>query len=200
MNRLTKVALVAAFAAALTTLARADNGHDHDRYHDQDHGHASAPSDSPLVAKVYKAVQRFKDINVAMGEGWVQGTPCVSGPDHGAMGVHFILPERVQKAVLKAEEPEALIYEPLENGYFQLVGVEFIILADVWQANNSSDGTPAGPPALEGHLLNYIGMPNRYGLPPFFEIHVWAFEHNPNGSFADWNNRVTCENQRLSTP
>ena len=187
MNRLTTLVVVAAFTAALATLARADNGHDHD----YDHDHAALRSDSPLVAKVYKAVKRFADINVALGEGWVQGTPCVSGPDHGAMGVHFILKERVDKAILKAEYPEALIYEPLENGSFRLVGVEFIILADVWQANNPD----AGPPALDGNLLNYVGSPNRYGLPPFFEIHVWAFEHNPNGSFSDWNNRVTCEKQ-----
>jgi hypothetical protein len=195
MNKLTSLAVIAAFTAALTTLARADNSHDYD--HDQDHGgHASVPGNSPLVAKVYAAVKRFKDINVATGEGWVQGTPCVSGPDHGAMGVHFILQERVQKAVLKADQPEALIYEPLDNGNFRLVGVEFIILADVWQTNNPG----AGPPALEGNLLNFVDMPNRYGLPPFYEIHVWAFEHNPNGSFADWNNRVTCENQQVSTP
>jgi hypothetical protein len=188
MNRLTTLGAVAAFTAALTLLtspARADNGHDQDR------DHASVRSDSPLVAKVHAAVRRFADINVALAEGWVQGTPCVSGPDHGAMGVHFILPARVQAALLDAEQPEALIYEPLENGTLRLVGVEFIILADVWQTNNPN----AGPPALDGNLLNYVGTPNRYGLPAFYEIHVWAFEHNPNGSFADWNNRVTCERQ-----
>jgi hypothetical protein len=185
MNRLITLAVVTAFTAALATLARADNGHDHDQ------DHASLRSDSPLVAKVYRAVRRFADINVALGEGWVQGTPCVSGPDHGAMGVHFILQERVNKAVLQAEYPEALIYEPQENGTFRLVGVEFIILADVWQTNNPD----AGPPVLDGNLLNYVGSPNRYGLPAFYEMHVWAFEHNPNGSFSDWNNRVTCEKQ-----
>jgi hypothetical protein len=37
----------------------------------------------------------------------------------------------------------------------------------------------------------------RYGLPGFYEIHVWAFEHNPSGSFADCNNRVVCDKQPL---
>ena len=50
---------------------------------------------------------------------------------------------------------------------------------------------------LEGHLLNYVGEPNRYGLPAFYEIHVWAWEQNPSGSFADWNNVVSCEKQAL---
>jgi hypothetical protein len=84
-----------------------------------------------------------------------------------------------------------LIYEPLESGAFRLVGVEYIILADVWKTNNPD----AGPPALEGNLLNFVGYPNRYGLPAFFELHIWAFEHNPMGSFADWNTRVVCDKQ-----
>ena len=191
MNRLTTVAIVAACTAALATLARADNGHDHD----YDHGHASVRSDSPLVAKVRGATQRYADINVAIAEGWVQGTPCVSGPEFGAMGVHFVLPARVNAAVLEAEYPEALIYEPLESGAFRLVGVEYIILADVWKTNNPD----AGPPALEGNLLNFVGYPNRYGLPAFFELHIWAFEHNPMGSFADWNTRVLCDKQPLAS-
>jgi len=191
MNRLTTMAVVAACTATLATLARADNGHDHD--YDHDHGHASVRSDSPLVAKVRGATQRYTDINVAMAEGWVQGTPCVSGPEFGAMGVHFIMQSRVNAAVLEAEYPEALIYEPLESGAFRLVGVEYIILADVWKANYPD----AGPPALEGNLLNFVGYPNRYGLPAFFELHIWAFEHNPMGSFADWNTRVVCDKQPL---
>ncbi len=50
--------------------------------------------------------------------------------------------------------------------------------------------------------MNLVGTPNRYGLPSFFELHVWAFEDNPDGSFADFNIRVSCEEQRgeLKTP
>ena len=47
---------------------------------------------SPLIDKVRAATERYKDVNVAIAEGWVPGTPCVSGPNSGAMGVHFILP------------------------------------------------------------------------------------------------------------
>jgi hypothetical protein len=91
--------------------------------------------------------------------------------------------------VLDAEQPQALIYEPMTDGAMRLVGVEFIVLAQNWPANSV--------PALEGNLLNYIGAPNRYGLPAFWEIHVWAWEQNPKGSYADWNTHVTCANQPL---
>jgi hypothetical protein len=150
---------------------------------------------SPLVAKVHKATAQFRDINAALAAGFAQATPCVSGPDFGAMGVHFVLGSRVTAGTLNATQPQALIYEPLPNGAFRLVGVEFIILASVWQTQNPGS---AATPALEGHLLNFVDAPNRYGLPAFYELHVWAWEQNPVGSFADWNTQVTCDQQPTS--
>ncbi len=160
------------------------------------HSHDSAAEKkvtSPLIDKVRGATARYLDVNVALNEPepWVRGTPCVSGPNSGAMGVHYILPSRVFDGVLNANEPEALIYEPLPNGALRLVGVEFIVLAGDWAALHPDGSTPA----LDGHLTNYVGAPNRYGLPAFYELHVWAWEHNPNGSFADWNTQVSCDNQ-----
>src|SRR5580700_9268183 len=151
-----------------------------------------AMADSPLVEKVRSATARFTDLNVAIAEGFVPATPCVSGPDTGAMGVHFVLPARITGGVLNAEQPEALIYEPMSNGSMRLVGVEFIVLSSVWAANNPGGGVPA----LDGNLLNYISAPNRYGLPAFYEMHVWAWENNPKGSYADWNTQVTCDHQQ----
>jgi hypothetical protein len=146
---------------------------------------------SPLISKVREATARYKDINVAISEGFAQATPCVSGPNSGAMGVHFVLFDRVTNGVLSADQPESLIYEPMPNGAMRLVGVEFIVLVATWESMHPG----SGPPALDGHLLNLVSAPNRYGLPAFYEMHVWAWEHNPVGSFADWNTRVTCEQQ-----
>jgi len=150
---------------------------------------------SPLVNKVRKATAQFKDINAALAAGFVQATPCVSGPDFGAMGVHFVLGSRIAAGTLNGTQPEALIYEPLPSGAFRLVGVEFIILASVWQTQNPGS---TATPALEGHLMNFVDAPNRYGLPAFYELHVWAWEHNPVGSFADWNTQVSCDQQPTS--
>lgn len=138
---------------------------------------------APLIDKVRGATDRYQHIEVALHEGWVRATPCVSGPSEGAMGVHLVLPDRLGDGVVDASEPEALIYEPQPNGGWRLVGVEFIALASTVQ----------GPPSLDGHLLNYVGEPNRYGLPAFYEMHVWAWRENPKGSFADWNTTVTCD-------
>lgn len=153
---------------------------------------AYADQNSPLIDKVRAATARYLDINAALRDKFVQGTPCVSGPDTGAMGVHFVRPDRLQSFVLQSDQPQALIYEPLPGGAFRLVGVEFIVLAPVWlEQPNVGDTTPV----LEGNLLNYISAPNRFGLPAFYELHVWAWEDNPKGTFADWNTHVTCEKQ-----
>jgi hypothetical protein len=148
---------------------------------------------TPLVDKVRHATARYLDINEALREGFVTATPCVSGPDTGAMGVHLVLPARISAGLLDATQPQALIYEPMADGAMRLVGVEFIVLESVWVGNNPSGGVPA----LAGNLLNYIAAPNRYGLPAFYEIHVWAWQNNPKGSYADWNTQVTCSHQPL---
>lgn len=153
---------------------------------------AYADQSSPLIDKVRAATAQFLDINAARRAGFVQGTPCVSGPDTGAMGVHFVMPSRITSFVLQADQPQALIYEPIPGGAFRLVGVEFIVLAGVWLGQ--PDGA-SSTPALDGDLFNYISAPNRFGLPAFYELHVWAWEDNPKGSFADWNTHVTCEKQ-----
>ena len=156
---------------------------------------AQSSGDSSLLAeKVRHATGRFLNINVALAEGWVPATPCVSGPDTGAMGVHLVLPPRLNDALLDATQPEALIYEPMANGAMRLVGVEFIVIANVWALHHA----PPAVPALEGNLLNYIGEPNRFGLPAFYELHVWAWEQNPRGTLADWNTQVSCDHQPVS--
>jgi hypothetical protein len=156
---------------------------------------ADASSDSsPIIEKVRHATARFVNINVALAEGWVPATPCVSGPDTGAMGVHLVLPARLDQIALKGDTPEALIYEPMTNGAMRLVGVEFIVKKSVWELTNP----PPAVPAVEGNLMNLIGEPNRFGLPAFYEVHVWAWQDNPRGTFADWNTRVTCDAQAVS--
>jgi hypothetical protein len=90
---------------------------------------------------------------------------------------------------LNANEPQALIYEPVGKA-MKLVGVEFIAIADPWLTAHQQ-----APPVLEGQLLQYIGAPNRYGLPGLFELHVWAWRDNPHGAYVDWNTHVTCEEE-----
>ena len=49
---------------------------------------AVASAHESLAQKVRAATSQYVNVNVPLhnGEGWVVGTPCVSGPDFGAMG------------------------------------------------------------------------------------------------------------------
>lgn len=159
---------------------------------DSAHEHAAHNQAVPaqLVQTVRNATKQFIDVNNAGPAGYGPFLGCVSGPDHGAMGIHYVNGDLIGDGQIDANHPEALIYEPQGNK-LRLVGVEYIVDAATWLANNN--GTP---PVLEGQSFQLVGIPNRYNIPaPFFELHVWAWRDNPNGAFVDWNNRVTCEGQ-----
>jgi hypothetical protein len=141
-----------------------------------------------LVQTVRAATQQFVDVNAATAAGYKPFLGCITGPDMGAMGVHYVNADLVSGGQMDATQPQALIYEPTAGG-MRLVGVEFIALSVPWLAQN-----PA-PPVLEGQSFQFIDTPNRYGLPALFELHVWAWRDNPNGAFVDWNTHVTCEKQ-----
>jgi hypothetical protein len=139
-----------------------------------------------LVEAVRQATEPFKNLEKAEAAGYALFHGCVSGPQEGAMGIHFVNGDLVGDGVLDPEHPEALLYK-YTNGQAQLVGVEYVVIADAWHANHEA------PPVLMGQLFNYVGSPNRYGIPAFYELHVWAWDRNPRGTYADWNPRVSCD-------
>jgi hypothetical protein len=153
----------------------------HDMNHDG-HGHVSAR----LVQIVQDATRKYLNVNEATGAGYAPFLGCVTGPDHGAMGIHYVN-GALLNSQLYADQPQALIYEP-EGNRLRLVGVEYILDATTWLKNNNNT-----PPVLEGQVFQLVPSPNRFNLPTFFELHVWAWRENPLGAFVDWNTHVTCE-------
>jgi hypothetical protein len=139
-----------------------------------------------LVGEVRQATRDFRDVTVAMAAGYGSSGSCVSGPEEGAMGVHYVNGALVADGMLDAQRPEALLYEQ-RGGQLRLLAVEYLVIAQQWDASNP------GPPVLMGQHFHYVGSPNRYRLPPFYELHVWAWRNNPNGMFVDWNPAVSCE-------
>jgi hypothetical protein len=155
----------------------------------QSHDHmADAKSVSGAFVKlVRESTERFKDVAVAEHEGYGLQFGCVSGPDYGAMGMHFVNFLLVLDGVLDPTKPEIVIYEPLPNGRLRLIGADYLVLADAWNATHSE------PPQLGGQLLHFFEAPNRFDLPPFYTLHVWAWKDNPTGAFVNWHANVSCE-------
>jgi len=160
---------------AFNSAAQATNDHDN---HDAAVG---------LLQAVRDATKDFRDVTVATGAGYASLGSCVTGPEHGAMGIHYANGPLIGDGLIDASTPELLIYEQRGSKLF-FVGVEFLVLADQWDA-----GHPGGePPVLMGQHFQFVGTPNRYRLPAFYELHVWAWRDNRFGTFVDWNPDVSC--------
>ena len=140
-----------------------------------------------LVQTVREATERFKDVAVADAAGYKLQFGCVSGADSGAMGLHYVNGPLVMDGELDPTRPEIVIYEPGPNGTLRLVGADFLVLADAWNAKHSA------PPEMGGQLFHLFEAPNRFGLPNFYTLHVWAWKPNPTGMFVNWHARVSCD-------
>lgn len=156
---------------------------------DQTHAqHTAARNQATgLVKIVRESTERFRDVGAAEAEGYGLLFGCVSGPDVGAMGLHYVNLPLVFDGELEAARPEIVIYEPLPNGRLKMTGADYLVLADAWNANH-----PA-PPELMGQLFHLFESPNRFGLPAFYTLHVWAWKENPSGTFVNWHPNVSCE-------
>lgn len=147
-------------------------------------------SEAPLAREVRQATERYQDVKAATAAGYAPFLGCVSSPQDGAMGIHYVNGTLVMDGEIVKETPEALIYEPVGGGNLRLVGVEYIVDSATYLKNHKNT-----PPQLDGQAFQLVASPNRFGLDPFFELHVWAWRDNPQGAFVDWNNNVTCEHQ-----
>jgi hypothetical protein len=160
----------------------------------QEHGHAGqlALSDSkganPLVQIVRDATVRFKNVAAAENEDYHLLFGCVSGPDVGAMGLHYVNMALVMDGELDPMHPEIVLYEALPNGRLKLTGADFLVLADAWDTTH-----PGEPPQIMGQLFHRFEAPNRFGLPAFYTLHVWAWKENPTGTFVNWHSNVSCD-------
>src|SRR5580700_3183248 len=180
------ISLVLLSVCSLCVLAQ--DGHQHD-ITTQRQGQGNDPSNSAnaLIKIVRQSTERFKDVSVAEAEGYALQFGCVSGPDSGAMGLHYVNGDLVNSGVLDPTRPQIVIYEPTPNGGLRLIGADFLLLADAW------DKKKQGQPELMGQLFHYWESPNRFGLPAFYTLHVWAWKDNPNGAFVNWHPKVSCE-------
>ena len=147
-----------------------------------------------LVQIVRSATQQYQDVSNAVGYSPVLG--CVSGSDHGAMGIHYVNSSLVNGPI-DPTNPQALIYEPQSNGELQ---------AGWRRVHYPRERPSAHSPnrsEVEGHLMKYVDGPSsRPKLPrtvtayrPSTNSTFGRGADNPKGPFADWNDHVSCAGQ-----
>jgi hypothetical protein len=129
------------------------------------------------VTRVRAATERFKVSNDAIAAGYPRHTDCVANPPQGGMGFHF-QNNALLDTTLEVEKPEVLVYAKMPDGAFKLTGVEYLVPISAWTRDE--------PPTIMGQKLKRA---EKLGI---WYLHVWIWEANPSGLFADWNPRVTC--------
>lgn len=151
---------------------------------------ALAPAPDPvqdLLAQIRTATDGYQQVDAAMADGYAAASPCVASPG-GGMGFHYALQPLID-ATVEPAEPELLLYEPVAGGGLRLVGVEYMVMAPEWDASHDS------PPSLLGQSFDdHRPEETRHGIPfPHYDLHVWAWEPNPSGTFAPFNPNVSCD-------
>jgi hypothetical protein len=155
----------------------------------QTHQHARDQKKSgALVKLVREATARYRDVRAAEADDYQLLFGCVSGSEWGAMGLHYVNLELVGDGKLDPARPEIVIYEPLPNGGRRLIGADYLVYAKDWHTRNG-----AATPQIHGQLMHLFESPNRYGLEPFYTLHVWAWKDNPTGAFTNWHANVSCD-------
>lgn len=148
---------------------------------------SSSGGASSQLDQVRGATDAFHNLDIAMAAGYDKFYICTDKTGTGAMGQHFVKGDLVADPALDKLRPEVLVYEPRADGGYQLVALEYVVLKADWQKANGNT-----VPRLLGRKLELVTAPNRYGLPDFYELHVWLWKNNPRGMFDDWNPRVSC--------
>ena len=171
----------------------------------------------PDLTAVRAATARFRDVRVALAEGYVRDpmnlcdTAEMMGhpASYGVMGIHFFRPDllgitgppnpRVSGTGTHTDftTPSILIYEPQRDGSLELVAVENLVFIRAWEAAGNVE-----PPSFQG--VRYDRMADDPATPideahlfePHYDLHVWLYRENPNGLFAQFNPNATCRHHK----
>ena len=148
---------------------------------------ASPIRDETQLAELRKVTARFHSIDAAKQAGYATPiTPCWAHHSAGGMGYHYGN-TALFDATVDLLQPETVMYEPQAGGHMRLVGMEYIVPLAAWQAANHDLNNPSDVPQLLGQKFT------RHSFLPIFKLHIWLWENNPSGTFADWNPKVSCE-------
>jgi len=182
------VGVVLMYAGPSRALAQDDHSHAEATEQQQELTAEQESRQSALIRIVREATERFQDVRSAENEGYHLEFGCVSGDDFGAMGLHYVNDGLVGRGVVEPRRPQILLYEAQRNGRPKLTGADYLVMAEEWDAKH-----PGVTPQLMGQIFHYFPSPNRFGLPAFYTLHVWAWKENPKGAFVNWHPNVSCQ-------
>ena len=127
--------------------APAQDGHSHTMA--QQNQETTTDQQSILLKRVREATARFKDVSEAERAHYALLFGCVSGPDEGAMGLHYVnldlLDEVNKTGILDPARPQIVLYEAQPTGSLKLTGADFLVDADAGCQASRSYAATHGP-------------------------------------------------------
>ena len=174
----------------------------------------------PDVEAIRKATERFRDVKVALAEGYIADPTgmCVTAEMEGLprqlgdMGIHYFRPDllgitgppnpRVSGTGTHTDfrTPGVLIYEPQPDGSLRLVAVENLVFEKAWREAGHTE-----PPQYAGNAYYHMvdnpvtAADEAHGFEPHYELHAWLYRENPSGTFAQFNPRASCRHHKSAT-
>lgn len=169
----------------------------------------------PTLGQVKAAAERYRDVKVAIAEGYTTDNKCVTAEmlgfpaEQGAMGLHYVrrdllgLPDKPAGRVAGTgtytdfSKPAMLVYEPQADGSLELVAVENLVFKQAWEAAGNRQ-----PPSFRGEPYLLLEddpatpLDEAHNYAPHYELHAWVFRDNPLGTFKPFNPNVTCRNHK----
>ena len=171
----------------------------------------------PDLAAVRAATERFRDVKVALAEGYIPdpGNICDTAEmmgqpaELGVMGIHYLRPDllgitgppnpRVNGTGTHTDflKPAVLIYEPQADGSLQLLAVENLVFIAAWEAAGNT-----APPSFQGVPYDRMAddpkttIDEAHMFEPHYDRHVWLYRENPRGIFAQYNPKATCAHHK----
>jgi hypothetical protein len=154
-------------------------------------GVATAGGSPPADLQAVKAATaHYHSFEQALKDGYsVEGEPCVppAGPRSPAMGIHAANEALMADPAIDPLHPELLLYIPDTHGKLRLVGVEY------WKADADQDVATSGDkPSLFGQPFDGPMPGHNPAMPIHYDLHVWLWEANPFGLFAQVNPNLAC--------
>lgn len=144
-------------------------------------GHTALPPAAEVnqdLAALRQVTAPLHNFEKAAAAGWdLQVTGCLEHPTDGGMGYHYVNVDYYLDGEANVEEPEALLYAPRPNGSLQLVAVEYLVPLSASEEAPRLFGREMEADEAQGDWI----------------LHAWVWEHNPEGTFAHWNPRITCD-------
>lgn len=167
---------------------------------------ADVPRTQPdqALQELARQLEPFKSVAYARSQGYIQGSACEAHPTLGAMGHHYVSPRLLGLTApvngrvngtgtyTGVEPPAILLYIPDGQGELKLAGIELLVFAEAWHAQNKQ------PPKYRGREYNYMAdnpatpQDEAHGFMPHYDLHIWLYEHNPSGLYAQWNPALRC--------